>query len=335
MSPQDSVQTVFIPDDLRAHLADAGRSVLEHQAAMKVPSYKRAYEVTCGVLSRMPWVDYEPGGARTAQQPEWLTSSKSGASPRDLRYGIAGDQFAHGIAAIGFQLNVDGMPVDAMHVPFGMWQLDGTTVRVSTAIPEQYRHRVVALPLGYGSNGMLIDAAETITDAQFIADAYRDRIKNPVAQTILSLAAERWDSWDWDEREEFRQFWINGRQAENGSTAMKPDWVEVDMSAQLPTDLFESGRNANRLDMANHSGLPASIVEGAKQGGGAGDMHYSTEAGGAARNELWDYGLDKYASSWEGRLSLDDVSAPGHYIRVDASRFLVAPNPTTPEQSED
>ncbi len=337
MSPQDSVQTIFIPDDLREHLQDANASLLDHKAAMKVPSYKRSYEVTCGVLARMPWVEYAAGGKRLEQQPSWLTTSSSGVSPRDLRWGVAGDQFAHGVAAIGFQLDAAGeRPVDALHLPFGtMWKLAGDKVRVSVSVPEQYRQRVVVLPLGYGSSGMLVDAYDTITDAQQIAAAYRDRIANPIPQTDLELTGDRWDMWSPEEREELRQLWIEGRKAENGATAMRPDWVKPSYSGAVPADLFESGRNANRLDMANHAGLPASIVEGAKQGGGGGDMHYSTEAGGAARNELWDYGLDKYASSWEGRLSLDDVCEPGNYIRVDPSAYLTTPNPTTPQASED
>lgn len=336
MSPQDSVQTIFLPDDLKAALNLTGTSVLDLRAAMKVPAFKRSHDVTCGVLARMPWVQYEAGGVRLAEQPAWLTTSKSGVSPRDLRWGVASDQFAHGMAAIGFQLDGGEYPVDAMHIPVGMWQLSPENkIMVSTAIPPQYRERVIVLPLGYGSNGMLIDAGDTIADAQDIAAAYRDRIKNPIAQTILTLTAERWDGWEPEEREEFRSLWVNGRKAENGSTAMKPDWVEAEMSGQLPADLFESGRNANRLDMANHAGLPASILEGAKQGGGGGDMHYSTEAGGAARNELWDYGLAKYADSWDGRLSLDDVCPTGQYIRVDSSAFLATPNPTTPQASED
>lgn len=334
MSPQDSVQTVFIPDELAAVLKDAEGAVLDMRAAMRIPAFKRAHDVHCGVLARMPWVQYNAAGKLTPQ-PRWLTTSDTGVSPRHLRWGVASDSFGYGHALIGFKLQ-DGMPIDAMHIPVGMWKLtQDNKIRVSTAIPAEYRERVVWLPLGYGSNGMLIDAAATITDALDISSAYRDRIKNPVAQTVLTLAADRWDGWDEEEREQFRKLWVEGRKAENGSTAMKPDWVTVDMSGSIPADLFESGRNANRLDMANHAGLPASIVEGAKQGGGSGDMHYSTEAGGSARNELWDYGLAKYADAWEGRLSLDDVCPSGEYIRVDASAFLTSPNPTEPQKSED
>lgn len=334
MSPQNTLQTFGIPDDLAALLKESATSVADFRTAMRIPAFKRAHDVHCGILARQPWVEYD-GDTRLAKQPRWLVTSDSGVAPRHLRWGVASDSFAYGSALVGFKLGGD-TPVDALHIPFGMWELDSdNNIQVSTAIPAEYRQRVVWLPLGYGSNGMLVDAGDTISDAIDIASAYRDRIRNPIAQTTLTLAADRWDGWDREEREEFREMWVDGRKSENGATAMKPDWVSVDYSGQLPTDLFESGRNANRLDMANHAGLPASIVEGAKQGGGSGDMHYSTEAGGAARNELWDYGLQKYADAWEARLSLDDVCPTGHSIRVDASAFLTVPQPTAPQTSED
>jgi hypothetical protein len=335
MSPQDSVQTIFIPDDLAEALGAAKGVVLDMPAAMRIPAFKRAHDVHCGVLARLPWVQYDDQ-TRLTPQPDWLVTSKTGVPPRTLRWGVASDSFAYGAAVVGFELDAAGeFPVDALHIPKTMWSVgtDGQ-LRIDPRIPPKYRQRVVWMPLGNNSNGMLIDAIDTIADAKGIAEAYRDRIKNPIAQTVLSVAADRWDGWDRDEREEFRQLWMTGRSTEGGSTAMKPDWVTVDLSGQIPADLFESGRNANRLDMANHAGLPASIVEGAKQGGGSGDMHYSTEAGGSVRNELWDYGLGKYADAWAARLSLDDVCPSGQSIRVDASNFLTS-TPTEPQTSED
>lgn len=335
MSPQSALEALVIPDDIAKALKDSANTVADFRAAMRIPSFKRAHDVHCGVLARMPWVAYD-GDARLKDQPDWLVTSSSGVAPRHLRWGVASDSYAYGAALVGFKLGADGMPADALHIPFGMWKLDDNNViQVSTDIPADYRQHVVWLPLGYGSNGMLVDAADTIADAIGIATAYRDRIKNPIAQTTLTVSEERWDQYTKEEREELRQLWVDGRKSENGSTSMKPAWISVDYSGDIPSDLFESGRNANRLDMANHAGLPASIVEGAKQGGGSGDMHYSTEAGGATRNELWDYGLQKYADAWEARLSLDDVCPKGQSIRVDASAFLTTPQPTAPQTSQD
>lgn len=308
-------------------------TALTRESALKVPAVKRAHDITCGVLARMPWRLYD-NNIEVVDQPDWLLTSSSGLPPRDLRWGVVSDLLMCGWAAIGFELGGDE-PVDALHLPYGTWTLDdnGTVTATHEDIPSRYRQRIVAIRLGYGSNGLLFDGYDTIADARSIEAAYRDRIENPVALTILTMAGDRWDGWSPEERQKFLDLWKAGRSGKGGATAMKPDWVSVDMPGQLPTDLFEAGRNANRLDIANHAGMPAALVEGAKQSGG-GDIHYSSEAGGATRNELWDFGLAKYADAIESRLSLDDICDTGLSIRVDAGNYLT-PTPTEPQTSED
>lgn len=331
-SPQDSLAEITVGQLWPEH--DTAKTLTD-ATALRIGPVKRSYEIVCGVLARMPWRLYD-GDSEVAEQPQWLVNSQSGIAPRSLRYGVVGDLFMHGWAVIGFQLGEDRKPIDALHIPRGWWTFNQQTgeIVVDQAVKPQYRQLVVAIPLGYGSNGLMTDGIEALKDARAINFAYRDRIDNPIAQTILTVQADEWRGWTKEEREEFRQLWIKGRASANGATAMKPDFVSVDVSGALPTDLFESGRNANRLDIANHAGVPAALLEGAKQGGG-GDIHYSTEAGGAQRNELWDFGLAKFADAIEARLSLDDICAPGLSIRIDRSDYLTAPNPTTPITSED
>lgn len=330
-SPQDALTEITVSQLWPEH--DTTQT-LSLETALRIGPVKRSYEIVCGVLAKMPWRQYDEHG-ETTDQPRWLVTSGSGIAPRNLRYGVVGDLFMHGWAVIGFELE-DGYPVDAMHVPHGWWTLNPQTgvIDVNEAVPARYRQRVVAIPLGYGSNGLMNDGIEALKDARAINTAYRDRISNPIAQTILTIEADRWDGWTREEREEFRKAWIKGRASGNGATALKPSWVSVDMPGAIPSDLFESGRNANRLDIANHAGLPADLLEGSKQSGG-GDIHYSTEVNGAQRNELWDYCLSKFADAIEARLSLDDICRPGLSLRVDAGAYLTTPNPTTPTTSED
>ncbi|MGP6171972.1 hypothetical protein ACTU6V_12290 [Microbacterium sp. A204] len=331
-SPQDSLQEITVAQLWPEH--DTTRTLTD-QTALRIGPVKRSYEIVCGVLARMPWRQFDVNG-ETATQPGWLVNSQSGVSPRSLRYGVVGDLFMHGWAVIGFALGEDKYPVDALHIPFGWWKMDPATgeIDVNPAVAARYRQRVVAIPLGYGSNGLMVDGIDALRDARAIGFAYRDRIDNPIAQTILTVSSDEWRGWSKVEREEFRQMWIKGRASSNGATAMKPDFVSVDMPGALPADLFESGRNANRLDIANHAGIPAALLEGSKQSGG-GDIHYSTEANGEQRNELWDFGLAKFADAIEARLSLDDVCPSGLSLRLDRADYLTAPTPTTPTLSED
>lgn len=331
-SPQDSITTLLVSELYPDH--DTSKT-LTRDVALRIPAVKRAHDVTCGVLARMPWRQYT-GPAESTKQPEWLVTSNTGIAPRNLRWGVASDLFMSGWAAIAFELGDDDLPFDALHIPIGSWGVDkqtGRPVVTNNEVPAAFSH-VVAIQLGYGSNGVLTDGFETLQDARAILSAYRDRIDNPIAQTMLTIAADRWDGWTKEEREEFRQLYMAARSSKGGATGMKPDWVTVDYSGELPTDLFESGRNANRLDIANHAGLPAGLLEGAKQSGGS-DIHYSTEANGGTRNELWDFGVSKYADAIQARLSLDDVCKPGDSIRIDSSHYLTAPTPADPQTSED
>ncbi|MGP6170621.1 hypothetical protein ACTU6V_05370 [Microbacterium sp. A204] len=330
-SPQDSLQEITVAQLWPEH--DTTKTLTD-QTVLRIGPVKRSYEIVCGVLARMPWRQYDANG-ETATQPQWLVNTQTGIAPRNLRYGVVGDLFLHGWAVIGFELGADRYPIDALHIPFGWWTMeqDGR-ITVDKSIATKYQQRVVAINLGYGSNGLMVDGVDALRDARAIGAAYRDRIDNPIAQTILSVSSEEWRGWSKVEREQFRQAWIKGRASSNGATAMKPDFVTVDMPGAIPSDLFESGRNANRLDIANHAGVPADLLEGSKQSGG-GDIHYSTEAGGEQRNELWDFGLAKFADAIEARLSLDDICPPGLSLRLDTSHYLTAPNPTTPLTSED
>lgn len=332
-SPQDSIQSLFVTEAL-GDLAE--NAPLTRDGALRIPAVKRAHDIICGVLADMPWFQADEDG-RTEDQPLWLTTTATGIPPRDLRWAVASDLFMCGWAVIGFQ-KVGGTIVDALHIPAGSWTVKDGVLHVSTKIDAKFRQHVVPIRLGYGSNGMLVDAGEDIKDAGTIRSAYRDRIENPIALTMLTVAAEQWAGWSKEEREEFRQLFMLARSAKGGATGMKPDWVTVDTTAgQLPTDLFESGRNGNRLDLANHAGLPASMLEGVRQGGSGGgtEMRYTGVQNGAQRSEVWDFGISKYASAIAARLSLDDVCASGLSIRVDTSAFLTAPTPPDQLTSED
>lgn len=331
-SPQDSIESLFVVDAL-----PVAPDAVTRDTALRVPAVKRAHDIICTVIADMPWFEYE-GDTRSAKQPEWLVTTATGIPPRDLRWAVTSDLFLSGWAAIGFKLGTDGLPVDAMHIPRGLWSIDDDgTIHVVKRFPSEYRHRVVPIRLGYGSNGMLFDGLDDIKAAREIRKAYSDRIANPIALTVLTLAAEKWDSWTPEERGQFRESFMAGRTAEGGATVLKPDWVSIESPGTVPTDLFESGRNANRLDIANQAGLPASLLEAVRQGGSGGgtEMRYTGVQGGAQRSEVWDFGISKYASAIQARLSLDDVCAEKRSIRVDTSQFLTVPQPTEQQTSED
>lgn len=332
-SPQDGLQTITVDDALGEILGKQG-SRITRETALRVPGVKRAHGIICAQLASIPFFQMD-GDTRTDEQPEWLTDSASGVAPYHRMFGAASDWFFHGWACFGFTED----RTDCLHIPYGMWKVDPRTgdIRVdSDDIDSAYKAHLVAVPLGYGENGLLVDGADTIRQARNVEAAYQDRLENPIPLTVLTLDQDRWDGSTPEERATLRDEWNEGRR--KNSTAMKPSWIHVDMPGTVQTDLYETGRNAVRLDVANHVALPASILEGVRQGGSGGgtEITYTGVQNGATRGELWDFGQAKrMLMAFEARMSLDDICEPGLSIRGDLTSMQAVPAPNTTPTSED
>jgi hypothetical protein len=334
-TPQDSLVTFALDQELPG-LRSA--SDLTRDMCLRVPGIARAHGIHCTEFAAIEFYEMD-GNERVTEQPKWLTSGASGVSPYHRRFGVASDLFFWGWACVGFTADLS----DCLHIPFGLWRVndDGTIWIDPDKISgkwDAYRARPVMIPLGYGQNGLMVDGVDTINEARQIEAAYMDRLANPVPLTVLDVPWDVWNGWTPEERSSFRNQWIEGRRASNGSTAMKPDTFGVSMPGAVEVNLYETGRNAVRLDIANHTSTPASLLEGVRQGGGGGgtEIRYSGVQNGAAANELWRFGLARRMTlAFEGRLSLDDVCPPGHSIRGDLSSVFAIPDAPTNPTSED
>lgn len=307
---------------------------MTREIAGRIPAVQRAHGIHVTQFAQLKFFQMD-GPARTAEQPRWLTTSDSGVSPYHRMFGLGSDLFYDGWGCLGFTRDMG----DCLHIPFGMWRVeDDGSLWVDDRVPAPYRARPVAIPLGYGANGLLHDGIDTLREARLIESAYMDRLENPIPLTILGIPREVWDGWTKEERAAYRDQWVEGRKRQNGSTAMKVAEFPVDMPGQVAVDLYESGRNSARLDIANHTATPASMIEGVRQGGSGGgtEMRYTGVANGAGRSELWDFGLAKrFTLAVEARLSLDDISPAGLSIRADLTDLLRIPEPTVNTPSED
>lgn len=336
-TPQDSLVTFAVDDALKGFL-ETQHTALTREVSLRVPAVKRAHGIHCTEFAAIEFYEMD-GAQRTTPQPRWLVNGDSGVSPYHRRFGIGSDLFFWGWACVGFTED----RTDCMHIPFGLWRIedDGSVWidpdKISGAWAK-YRANPVVIPLGYGENGVMVDGVDTIREARQIEEAYVDRLNNPVPLTVLDVPWDVWQGWTPDERASFRDQWIKGRKSANGSTAMKPDTFGVSMPGQVEVNLYESGRNAVRLDIANHTSTPASLLEGVRQGGSGGgsEIKYTGVQNGASANELWRFGLARRMTlAFEARMSLDDVSASGRSIRGDLSHVFNVPEAPTNPTSED
>lgn len=335
-APQDTLLTFALDDALGGLLSQS--VAMTRDIALRIPGVKRAHGLHVGMFAQLPFYEMD-GDARTDQQPAWLTNSASGVSPYHRMYGLGSDLFFNGWGCLGFTADM----TDCLHIPFGLWSVDdrsGVITVDEQRIPAKYRARPVAIPLGYGENGLLNDGIDTLREARQIETAYVDRLNNPVPLTVLGIPKEVWELWTPDERKDYRDQYVSGRKANNGAVALKVSEFPIEFpdAASNGVDLFESGRNAVRLDLANHTSTPAGFIEGVRQGGSGGgtEIRYSGVANGAGRHELWDYGLaKKFALAFEARMSLDDIVPSGRSIRADLSIIVDIPTPPSSPTSED
>lgn len=329
-APQDSLVTFAVDEALGGLLSEY--QLMTRDTALRIPGVKRSHGLHVTQFAQIPWYLMDDA-VRVGQQPGWLTNSASGVSPYHRWFGVGSDLFFYGWALLGFTADM----TDCLHIPYGLWSVDPDTgdIRIDpTKVPARYHARPVAIPLGYGENGLLTDGIDTLKEARKIEQAYMNRLDNPVPLTILGIPRDDWAGMTAVERAQYRDQWVEGRQ--KSATALKVAEWPVDMPGQVPVDLYESGRNAVRLDIANHTSTPAGLLEGTRQGGSGTDITYTGVQDGATRSELWDFGLAKRMMlALEARLSLDDVCATGLSIRGDISNMIATPTPSTNPTSED
>jgi hypothetical protein len=308
--------------------AMSANGAVTRDIALKVPGVKRAHGIHCATVAGLPFYTMS-GDLRVENQPAWLTNSNSGVSPYHRMFGLVSDMFMTGWGCLGFTADM----TDCMHIPAGHWGVDSTgTITIADTIPAAYRARPVAIPLGYGSNGILTDGNDSIRAARAIDRAWINRVENPIPATDLHINDPAYDNMSKREKRRIVDQWNENRRRDGGATAITQSFLDVKALGTVSADLFEKGRNAVRLDLANHSAVPASIIEGSKDSGGS-DIEYSNDA--STRNELYDFGTKNFVQAIEARLSLDDVSAPGESIRADLAAFMASPSPDINPTSAD
>lgn len=299
---------------------DIDPQVVTEELARRIPGLRRAHAAHCGLVASIPFAQYDRA-VRLAEQPAWLSTSQSGRSPYLRWMDVTSDLFWWRWALLAAELGPDGYPVDAIHVPRGYWSADANgDIQVDeNIVPARYRDRFIAIDLGI--NGVLTDGIDTIRSARWLEQAWQKRAENPVAQTELHLTEEV--SMTRKEKLKMARDYEEGRRAY--ATSVTPHNIEVKQHGVASVDLFESGRNAVRLDIANIALVPASLIEGAKNGS-AGEINYSNET--SKRNELYDFGTALFVNAIAARLSEDDVCPPGQSIRPELGGLMQVPTPT-------
>ncbi|WP_341941734.1 hypothetical protein [Microbacterium sp. LWH10-1.2] len=309
-------------------LWDFPTEIVTPEIALRVPEVNRALQAHQALVAPLKFVVYRDG-VEAEDQPLWISNSASGISPFIRWNGVVRDLFLHGSAVLGCELDAFGLPRDMIHIPREHWEINRETGQVEAdpaVIPARYRQRLIYVPLG--SNGLLVDGIDSIRQARKLEHSRQARIDAPPAATELHLTDTLHDEMTREEKEALADNYSASRKKH--AVSVTPSYIEVKEHNGQAVDLFEAGMNSLRLQLAMHTGVPASFLEAGKEGGSAGQMTYTNENNKAS--ELWVFGSARFAYAITAALSMDSVVGPNAEVRADLSDFMVpTPSELSPE----
>ena len=325
-APQSHLEQAIVGDIF----GEIPAEVITEQVALRVPEVKRALQAHTSLVAPLKFA-VTRDGEDVAQQPLWVTNSASGISPYIRAKGTVKDLFLYGWALWGAELGDDDLPHDFMHIPRDFWSVGPEgSINVDESIPTKYRQRLVLIPLG--TNGLLVDAIDSIRQARALELARQTRLATPPAATELHVNNPAMDEMTKQEREALAKSYSENRN--KYSVAVTPSYLDVKNHQNSQVDLFEAAMNSLRIQIANHAGVPASFIEGGREGGQGSAITYSNES--TKQSELWVFGSAEFAYAITARLSLDDVVGPNAQVSADLSSFMNPPAvELTPESAPD
>lgn len=322
--PQDPL-TQFVIDDIFGEIPE----LVDRSTAMRVAPIVRGRDLIVGGISDLPLVAYT-GDVRVPTQHSWLYRT-DGVSPWH-RMAFTIDDLIFYDASLWWRVNgADGFPINAWRIPFESWRVNPETrnIEVETTngtFQEQPAENLIYIP-GPGG-GLLNTAADTIRGARAIDRAWTARVKSPIPPTLFKQTQEETASET--DVSNLVSSWAAARQnSDTAGVAFVPWGLEpVFPPANDDSQMFIEGRNAIRLDIANHLNIPASLLDGSTA---TASLTYVTTEG--QKSSFHEQTLRFWTAPIEHRLSMDDIVPRGQRVRFDITYTTqVAP---TGEPGED
>jgi hypothetical protein len=297
--------------------------IVTRDVAVQVPGVSRAEKLLVG-LADVPLVVERKQDAAMVQvdpQPTWTQRTDGPITPwHRMAYTIR-DIYYDGWSLWLAQRGSAGQVLQAQHVSkhrietnaAGTLKIDGRPMSAE---------EVIFIP-GPGM-GLLQEAAGTIRGAKAIEKAWIQRVQSPIPLVVLKETVENLKLSD-DEIEAVKASWIDARGSLNGAVGYVPYGMDIDTHVGGDDSaLFIEGRNALRLDVANFSNIPASLLDGSTA---TASLTYVTTEG--QRSSFHEQSIRYWLAPIEHRLSQDDVVPAGQRVRFDVAFLDNTPQETT------
>lgn len=294
--------------------------LMSREQALTIPGVARGLGILFSLIADKPLVDYTRDGdsgltSRSPSQPAWLYRTSGWAGPYQRMKSTIDDHVFYGEALWGCVRGVatSGLrPIlDAWHIPYDRWQINTITGAIETLNADGVfvtasDDAVIYLPAS--SEGLLAYASRTLRGALDLEQSWIARAKNPIPALDLHETEEA--NLDDVERQELVDEWAAARADINGSIASTPHNIEARVLGTIDSSLYIEGRNAVRLDIANHFHLPAALLDATTAT--ASLTYVTTET---AQSSVDSMTIPFWARPIEDRLGQDDVAPRGHVTR--------------------
>lgn len=292
--------------------------ILTREAALEVPAVARARAVLTSVIAGMPLRAYDADGVEVT--PGWLQRTSS-ALPIWHRMAYTLDDLLFHGSSLWALTRENGTITDAARIPYELWDVDASNGTITVDSQPVPARDVLYIP-GPGDGGLLTTGAQTLKGARAIERAWVGRAQNPIPLVELHQISD--DEMEDEEINDLVDAWSAGRTSPTGAVGFTDKRVEVRVHGTVQTDLFTEARNATVLDVARLTNVPAALLDGSMS---TATLTYSTSEGKA--NEFAAYTVPYWIAPLEARLSQDDVTPPGGYVRFDTAALTRLPQPTT------
>lgn len=306
--------------------------VVTREIAMRVAPIKRARAVIIGRLGDLPFElgTFDTNGEFVAdeEQPAWLTQTESTATTAWYRFAYSlEDVLFTGWCLWAVERDSFGNVTAADRIARDAWRFETSSTPGETGVAIRLAAGQWAPVTDEGSvvlfagpdEGLLATAHDTIIGWRHMDRAWVGRVRNPIPVMVLHERNE--NGVTTEEAKDAVSTWASARTMPNGAVGFLPANLDLEVHGDVSHELFSEGRNAARIDIANHVNLPVAYLDGSTA---TSSLTYVTQEG--SRNQVID-DLEYWIAPFEAVLSRPDITGSAtKVIRLNRSNLSSIPN---------
>ena len=299
-------------------------AIASRDMAMMVPGVVKARALLHSVIATRPLRAYRDD-APLPVQPTWLYRTDTGIHPRTRTKLILDDLIFNEASLLRVTRGTDGQIVDAYHVAYDRWYVNDDAVII---VDDEAADAADVIWIPGPGPGFLVTGRELIQSALNTDRAWGQRVRNPFPAMVIQHTDDT--QLEPEEAVAFVNAVAAARRNPDSAVMYLQPGLELVSHQAEETHLFEEGRNANRLDLANHLNVPAALLDGSPS---EASLTYSNSEG--RRNDFADLTVPYWAGPIEDAFSMDNVVPRGQYIRFDFTDYISSTTAPTGPTVED